>query len=179
MAFNNRGSLRMKRMEYRNAISDFKTAIDLNDNIELYKENYSKARRFYRLDSVLFADYFTSMFSTEDKIEYIKIAFDRLIAQGKARLALEYLLIGLKLNNDDISMLQNVATIYSNLKQYDLSIRYYKHLISLNPRKAEYYYFLANNYFNKGNISEACENWSVAKLYGHAQAAKYFDIYCK
>jgi len=179
MAYNNRGTLLIKQMEYETAISDFETAIELNDNLELYKENYLKAKRLYSLDSVLLADYSSREFSTEEKVEYIKLASDRLIAQGKEQSGLEYLLIGLKLSENDIAMLQNVAAIYSRLRQYDNSIEYYKKLLSINPDKSEYYYYLANNYFNIGNRLSACENWSIAKLYGHNQAEINFDTFCK
>ncbi|HRW20562.1 MAG TPA: hypothetical protein P5509_01180, partial [Bacteroidales bacterium] len=69
--------------------------------------------------------------------------------------------------------------IYSRLRQYDNSIEYYKKLLSINPDKSEYYYYLANNYFNIGNRLSACENWSIAKLYGHNQAEINFDTFCK
>jgi tetratricopeptide (TPR) repeat protein len=179
MAYNNRGTLLIEQLEYETAISDFETAIKLNDNLELYKENYFKAKRLHSLDSVLLADFNSPEFSNEEKVEYIKLASDRLIAQGKEQSALEYLLIGLKIKDKDIPMLQNVAAIYSRLRQYEISIEYYKQLINLNPDKAEYYYFLANNFYNNGNRLSACENWSIAKLYGHNQAEINFDTFCK
>jgi tetratricopeptide (TPR) repeat protein len=178
MAYNNRGVLLMKKMEYTKALTDLQTAIDLN-NRQLYKENYHKALRYHRLDSIVLADYSSQEFSKSDKLQYIKTVSDKLISKGKEQDALEYLLIGLKLKKNDTGLLQNVAAIYSKMTMYDLSIDYYRKLIALNPEQSDYYYFLANNYFNKGDRIRACKNWSIAKLYGHHKAAYYYSAYCE
>jgi len=179
MAYNNRGTLYVKIMQYKNAISDFENAIRINNELELYKENYLKAIYFSKIDSVLLSDFATLEFTYEEKIDYVRLASDKLIAQNREQLALKYLLIGIKVCDNDVGMLQNVAAIYSNMGKYNQSISYYKKLLAIFPAHPDYYFYLANNYFNLGDRKNACDNWILAKLYGHKQAAIYFDTYCK
>jgi tetratricopeptide (TPR) repeat protein len=178
MAFNNRAALYIKEGKYNNAINDYKKAISISETNDFYVNNLKKAQNLFVLDSLLFNNYLTEEYTIDEKLKFIKISSADRSDDGNLKKALDYLLIGFKIDSTDTYILNNLATMYSTLGEYENSIKYYILLTDIEPENSQLYFYLANNYYNNNQLDMACKYWLIALEKGYRAAQDYINMYC-
>lgn len=73
----------------------------------------------------------------------------------------------------------NRGIAYGVLKEFDKAITDFNQAIAINPKYAEAFFNRGLAYYFTGDKKAACEDWELAKFYGHQKAIGTIDNYCE
>jgi len=73
----------------------------------------------------------------------------------------------------------NRGISYGVLKEFDKAITDFNQAIAINPKYAEAFFNRGLAYYFTGDKKTACEDWELAKFYGHQKAVGTIDNYCE
>ncbi|MBQ9245825.1 tetratricopeptide repeat protein [bacterium] len=167
--------------DYKSSIEMLEKAIEINKDNYLYHYNlgvlYSKTNNNDRA-----AQHYIKAININPEYlqSYLNIA--ALYKGTDNELALEYLLIGYKVNNKDETLLLSLAQVYKDLYKYEESRMILSQVLNINPKCAEAYSLLGIISIDNGDCQKALEyyekaisidNKNLNYLHGKAIVLKY------
>ncbi len=159
-AHNNLGLAYLECGKIESAIKHFLKAADLDPNDSLLYYNLAKAYSY--VDNLNLAQrYIERAIELDPKLEYYLFYSDVLQKRRRYKESLQALSKALEIKNDSDEVYFKIAKIYSDLKKYDLAVKYITHAIKLNENP-EYYIELASVYAMQGELQEALKSLKTA-----------------